>query len=293
MENAYKALRPLLFSLAYRMTGSVGEAEDIVQEAFLRFHRARAGGEEIASTKGYLVTIVTRLSIDHSRSARVQRERYVGTWLPEPILNEEVPDVAASAELAESLSLAFLVLLETLSPVERAAFLLHDVFGYPYVQVAEVIGKTEENARQLAARARRHIEARRPRFEASKEERDALARAFFQAAQEGHVERLISLLADEAVAYADGGGKAPAASQPIQGAERVARFLVALGAVAMRRGVRVRLVEANGQPAILAVEPDGRVGSVMALQIADGRIHAIASVVNPDKLVHLTEGHPG
>jgi RNA polymerase sigma-70 factor, ECF subfamily len=290
MRQVYEELRPLLFSIAYRMVGSVGEAEDIVQEAFLRLHRAEAGGEEIASPRGFLTTVATRLAIDHLRSARAQRERYVGTWLPEPLLTDAMPDVAEAAELSDSLSMAFLVLLESLSPVERAVFLLHDVFRFPFGEIAEIVEKSEANARQIAARARRSIEARRPRFEPSRERRDALARAFLAAVQQGDVDRLVSMLADDVVAAADGGGKAPVAAQPLRGAERVARFLLSLWQVADRRGVRVVLREVNGDPAAVAIESDGRCTSVMVLDITGERIRTILSVVNPDKLAHLEGG---
>jgi RNA polymerase sigma-70 factor, ECF subfamily len=183
--DAYQELRPLLFSIAYRMVGSVSEAEDLVQEAFLRLHRAVGDGAEIASPKAWLSAATTRLAIDHLRSARVRRERYVGPWLPEPLLTAEGADPAGHAETADSLSLAFLVLLERLSPVQRAVFLLHDVFGYGYAEVAELVGKSEDNCRQIAARARRHIEAGRPRFEASRRQREELASRFLAAAGVG------------------------------------------------------------------------------------------------------------
>ena len=179
--DTYQELRPLLFSIAYQMVGSASEAEDLVQEAYLRFHRAVAGGAEVDSPKAYLSTVTTRLAIDHLRSARVRREQYVGAWLPEPLVTGEEADPAGHAETADSLSLAFLVLLERLSPVQRAVFLLHEVFGYGYAEIASLVGRSEDNCRQIAARARRHIEAGRPRFEASRREREELARRFFAA----------------------------------------------------------------------------------------------------------------
>ena len=184
MGELYEDLRPLMFSIAYRMVGSVGDAEDIVQEAFLRFHRASGEGEEIESPKAYLSAITTRLGIDHLRSARVRREQYVGTWLPEPVLTDPESDVELHAETADSLSMAFLVLLESLSPVERAVFLLREVFEYGYDEIARVIGKTEDNCRQIAVRARRQVDAKRPRFEASRKRREELARRFFDAVGE-------------------------------------------------------------------------------------------------------------
>src|SRR3954451_12370792 len=194
VTDVYEELRPLMFSIAYRMLGSAAEAEDIVQEAFLRFHRATDEGEEVESPRAWLSAVTTRLSIDHLRSARVRREKYVGTWMPEPLLTDSVPDVAQHVEAADSLSLAFMVVLESLSPVERAVFLLREVFGYDYDEVAEVVGKSEDNTRQLAVRARRHLEDRKPRFEASRERREELAERFFAAAQEGDTDGLVELL---------------------------------------------------------------------------------------------------
>jgi RNA polymerase sigma-70 factor (ECF subfamily) len=233
--------------------------------------------------------VATRLSIDVLRSARVRREQYVGEWLPEPLVSDPAEDPARQAEIADSLSLAFLVLLESLSPEQRAAFLLHDVFDYGYGEVAEIVGKTEANARQLATRARRHVEEQRPRFEASREERVELARRFFAAAQEGDVASLEALLADDVVLHGDGGGKVPALARAVFGRSRVARTLGAW----FRQGAKVpepevREVEVNGQPGALLMTA-GRVGSVMALEIADGRVQGIRSIVNPDKLGHVGE----
>jgi RNA polymerase sigma-70 factor (ECF subfamily) len=285
--NAYEDLRPLLFSIAYRMIGSVSEAEDIVQEAFLRFHRA--GREEVASQKAYLSAVTTRLAIDHLRSARVRRERYVGEWLPEPLVTAEddTGDPARHAETADSLSMAFLVLLERLSPVERAVFLLREVFGYDYGEIAEVVDRREDNARQIAVRARRHVQAGRTRFEASRRQRDELARRFLAALEEGDTEGMVSMLADDAVMYGDGGGKAPALSQPIHGAVRVARFLAGLARQTIQAHLRVRPVDVNGQPGAIVTDPEDRVVGVVALDIADGLVQTVRSVVNPDKLGHL------
>src|SRR2546426_3716122 len=194
VDDVYQELKPLMFSIAYRMLGSATEAEDIVQEAFLRFHRETSEGTQVDSPKAYLSAVTTRLGIDHLRSARVRRERYVGTWLPEPLLTEPEPDVAQHAETADSLSMAFLVLLESLSPVERAVFLLREVFEYGYDEIATMIGKSADNCRQLAVRARRQIEAKKPRFEASRQRRDELSRRFFAAAEQGDEEGLLSLL---------------------------------------------------------------------------------------------------
>jgi RNA polymerase sigma-70 factor, ECF subfamily len=287
-DDAYRELRPLLFSIAYRMVGSVSEAEDLVQEAYLRFHRAVTGGAEVASPKAYLSTATTRLAIDHLRSARVRRERYVGTWLPEPLVTGGEPDPADHAETADSLSLAFLVLLERLSPVQRAVFLLREVFGYGYAEIAGLVGRSEDNCRQIAARARRHLEAGRPRFEASRGQREELARRFFAAIERGDTDGLVGLLAADAVLYGDGGGKAPALVTPVRGAERVARLLLGLARRARAEGMRFRPAEINGHPGLLTFDPDGGLLGVFALDIADGRVHTVRSIVNPDKLQHLT-----
>ena len=198
-EEEFDELRPSAFAIAYRMLGSVSEAEDVVQEGFLRLHRARAGGERIESPRAYLSTVVSRLALDHLRSARVRRETYVGEWLPEPLVASADDDPARKAEMADSLSLAFLVLLESLSPEQRAAFLLREVFDEPYDRIAEIVGTSEQNARQLATRARRHVEERRPRFEASREQHEELATRFFTAAEEGDLQGLEELLAHDVV----------------------------------------------------------------------------------------------
>ncbi|HKN92707.1 MAG TPA: RNA polymerase sigma-70 factor [Thermoleophilaceae bacterium] len=288
MTDVYEDLRPLMFSIAYRMLGSASEAEDIVQDAFLRFHQA-AKEQEIENPKAYLAQITTRLSIDHLRSARVRRESYVGPWLPEPVLTEQVPDASQHAEMADSMSMAFLVLLESLSPVERAVFLLREVFDYPYGEIAETIGKSEDNTRQLAVRARRHVDERRPRFEADRKARDELAGRFFAAAQEGDTDGLLQLLAKDVVLYGDGGGKGPAITKPMYGAEKVARFMSTL----MRRGkeleITIEPAEVNGEAGAITRDREGRVASVLSMQIADGQIISLRSVVNPDKLGHLGE----
>ena len=286
-EELLEELRPVAFAIAYRMLGSVAEAEDVVQEALLRFHTALERGARIESPRAYVATVATRVSIDVLRSARVRRESYVGEWLPEPLVSDSSEDPAGHAEMADSLSMAFLVLLESLSPEQRAVFLLHDVFDYGYSEVAEIVGKSEDNARQLAARARRHVEEQKPRFEASREQRDELAHRFFAAAQEGDVEALEALLADDVVLHGDGGGKAPALARALFGSRRVARTL----SVWFRQAAKIpqpelREVEVNGQPgAVLGA--DGAVVAVMALDIADGRVQGIRSIVNPDKLHHV------
>jgi RNA polymerase sigma-70 factor, ECF subfamily len=287
----YDELRPLLFSIAYRMVGSVSEAEDIVQEAFLRFHRETSEGSSIDSPKAWLSTVTTRLSINHLRSARVRRERYVGTWLPEPLVTDPALDPSQHAETADSLSMAFLVLLESLSPVERAVFLLRDVFEYSYEEIASVVGKSEENCRQIAVRARRHVEAKRPRFEASRARREELARRFFEAIRNGDTDGLVHLLAADAVAFADGGGKAvafpPRHARPVHGAERVARVLLGRAAQGKRMGIGIRMVEINGHPGAMFIGADGRVISVVLLDIAGGLVQTVRGITNPQKLRHL------
>ena len=285
--DAYQELRPLLFSIAYRMVGSASEAEDLVQEAYLRFHRAVAGGAEVDSPKAYLSAVTTRLAIDHLRSARARREQYVGDWLPEPLVTDEAADPAAHAETADSLSLAFLVLLERLSPVQRAVFLLHEVFGYPYAEIAGLVGRSEDTCRQIAARARRHVEAGRPRFEASRRQREELARRFFAAVDQGDTEGLVGLLAADAVLVGDGGGKAPALAGPLHGAERIARFLVGLARRGRAAGIGYAPAEINGHPGLLTLDPAGRLVGVLAVDIADGRVQTVRSIINPDKLRHL------
>ena len=276
------------FAIAYRMLGSVSEAEDVVQEGFLRLFRAREGGERIESPRAYLSTVVSRLSLDQLRSARVRRETYVGEWLPEPLVASADDDPARGLEMADSLSLAFLVLLESLTPEQRAAFLLHEVFDEPYDRIAKILDTSEPNARQLVTRARRHVEERRPRFDASREQREELATRFFAAAEDGDLEGLEELLAHDVVLRADGGGKVPALKRAIHGRPKVARTLIA----GLRRGARIggftlRREDVNGQPGAMYVDRDGRLAGVIILDVADGQIQAVSSIVNPDKLRHL------
>jgi RNA polymerase sigma-70 factor (TIGR02957 family) len=286
-EEEFDGLRRSAFAIAYRMLGSVSEAEDVVQEGFLRLHRARAGGERIASPRAYLSTVVSRLSLDHLRSARVRRETYVGEWLPEPLVASADDDPARKAEMADSLSLAFLVLLESLSPEQRAAFLLREVFDEPYDRIAAIVGTSEQNARQLATRARRHVDERRPRFEASREQREELATRFFAAAEEGDLEGLEELLAHDVVLHGDGGGKAPAVKRAVHGRARVARTLIAGLRAGARFGFITRRQEVNGQPGALFLDREGRLLGVMILDVAEGQIQGVSAIVNPDKLRHL------
>ena len=287
-DASYEELRPLLFSIAYRMIGSVGEAEDIVQESFLRIHRAEAEGTKIESPKAYLSAVATRLSIDHLKSARVRREQYVGQWLPEPLLTDDAAtDAAAHAETADSLSTAFLVLLESLTPVERAVFLLREVFDYGYDEIARIVDRTEDNCRQLYVRARRHVDEGRPRFEASRKHRDELVERFFAAAERGDLAALEEMLAADVVVYGDGGGKAPSWPQPIYGRERVAKLIAGTVKQAKELGVTARLAHVNGQPGVMFLDDEERVAAVMSVDVADGLVQAIRGVTNPDKLAHL------
>jgi RNA polymerase sigma-70 factor (TIGR02957 family) len=281
-------LRPRAFAIAYRMLGSVSEAEDVVQEGLLRLHRELESGAEISSPQAFLATVVTRLAIDELRSARARRETYVGEWMPEPVVTDVATDPAGHAEIADSLSLAFLVLLESLSPEQRAVFLLRDVFDYPYDEIAEIVGKSEVAARQLATRARRHVEERKPRFEAERAQGQELARRFFAAAEEGDLEGLEELLAEDVALHGDGGGKVPALARPLHGRDRVARTLVNWMRAGSRiAGLSIRLREVNGQPGAISLDREGRVFGAIALDIAEGRIQGIRSIVNPDKLRHL------
>jgi RNA polymerase sigma-70 factor (TIGR02957 family) len=286
MDVDLDELRPLMFSIAYRMTGSVGDAEDIVQEAVIRTYRA-ASQETLESPKAFVTTTTTRLAIDHLRSARVRRESYVGFWLPEPLVTDPAPGPAERAEMSDSLSLAFLVLLESLSPVERAVFLLREVFGYDYGEIARAVDKSEPNCRQIFARARRRIDEGRPRFEASRHQGTELTDRFLAAVSGGDLEGFIEMLAPDVVFYGDGGGKGPAVTKPIHGRERVARLLRGLARQAPRLVSGGRPVEVNGQPGVIYNDLDGNLYGVATFDVLDGQVVAIRSVVNPDKLRHL------
>jgi RNA polymerase sigma-70 factor, ECF subfamily len=277
-------LRPLLFSIAYRMVGSVGEAEDLVQEAFLRFHREDA----VEAPKAFLTTVVTRLAIDHLRSARVRRESYVGPWLPEPLV--ATPDASERVERDETLSLAFLVLLERLTPVERAVYVLHELFGYSHDEIAPIVEKSVANCRQILRRARRHVDAGKPRFEPSRERREALLARFLAAVRAGDVDGLVGLLAADAVHYADGGGKARATLLPIYGAEKVARLWAQLGTT--QGPYELRPADVNGQPGVAAYSPEGDLLTVLTVDVADDRVQRVWAVVNPDKLVAAAAALP-
>jgi RNA polymerase sigma-70 factor (TIGR02957 family) len=288
-EQLLDELRPSAFAIAYRMLGSVSEAEDVVQEALLRVHQALDSGEQIASPRAFVATVTTRLAINELRSARARRERYVGEWLPEPIITDGHDDPARHAETADSLSMAMLVLLESLSPEQRAVLLLHDVFDYGYPEITAIVGKSEDNVRQLASRARRHVKQRRPRFQTTREQRDELARRFFAAVEHGDLAGLEALLAHDVELTGDGGGKVPALTRTLRGRNRVARTLVNGIRQFARRlpGVTLRPVEVNGGPGALILDGQQRLLGVWALDIADGQITGISSIVNPEKLTHL------
>jgi RNA polymerase sigma-70 factor (ECF subfamily) len=280
----FEKLRPLLFAIAYRILGSVAEAEDAVQETWLRY---QSSPTQPTSTKAFLSAVVTRISIDVLRSARVRREEYVGQWFPEPLLTDPYEDPARSAELADSVSMAALLLLERLSPLERAVFVLREVFGFAYPEVASAVGRSEAACRQLAARARQHMEAGRPRFEADRREREELAERFFEAFKDGDVDGLMELFAADVQIIGDGGGKAPQWAGGIVGAQNVTRVLTSMLASLLRIGVVVEPHEVNGQPGAIVRDRDNKVLTTWTLEILDGQIQTIRAVLNPDKLGHL------
>jgi RNA polymerase sigma-70 factor (ECF subfamily) len=280
----FQELRPLLFSIAYRILGSVAEAEDAVQETWLRYEASPA---QPASAKAFLSAAVTRISIDVLRSARVRREEYVGQWFPEPLLTDPYQDPERSAELADSVSMAALLLLERLSPLERAVFVLREVFGFGFGEVASAVGRSEAACRQLAVRARRHMDTGRPRFEADRREREELAGRFFGALREGDVDGLRELLAADVQLVGDSGGKAPQLARSIFGAENAARVLASVFPWLVRIDVTLEPHEVNGQPGAILRDRDGKVLNTWALDILDGRIQTIRTVTNPDKLGHV------
>lgn len=282
-----EALRRRAFAISYRMLGSVSEAEDVVQEALIRLHRVLGSGEQIESPRAYLATVATRLAIDHLRSARVRREQYVGDWLPEPLVEAGEGDPAQRAEMIDSLSVAFLAVLERLSPEQRAVLLLRDVFDYGYDEIAEILDRTQGSVRQLAVRARRHVREQRPRFEVSRQQHERLASGFFAAVERGDLQALEALLAEDVVLRGDGGGKAPALGHSIVGRTEVARTMVAWARLGQGFGGSVQRVTVNGGPGALVRDSDGGLLAVWALDVADGAIRGVASIVNPDKLRHI------
>ncbi|MEV0902288.1 RNA polymerase sigma-70 factor [Actinoplanes sp. NPDC049802] len=288
-ETAAAGYRPLLFSIAYGMTGSVGDAEDIVQDALLGLVRARRSGTAVANVKAYLTTAVTRLGINHLGSARVRRETYVGAWLPEPVVVPAGrPGPAEHAELADSLSMAFLVLLEALSPVERAVFMLREVFGYDYPEIARTVGRSEVNCRQIFARARRRVAERDDTPGRSRRaEAERLAGRFFEAASGGDIEALMEMLAPDVLLVADGGGKTMALAHPPVGRLPVARLFAGLFRRFLPMGVTLSPVWVNGRPGAILHDAANRVVSVISLDLTEGLVTAVRSVSNPDKLRHL------
>jgi RNA polymerase sigma-70 factor (ECF subfamily) len=273
--------RSLLFAIAYRMLGSVADAEDAAQETYLRWRRAAQSGDEIRSPKAWLTTTISRVCLDQLGSARVKREQYIGQWLPEPLAGV-TPDVAETVADFDSLSLAFIVLLESLSPKKRAVFLLHDVFAYDFASIGEIVDETDAYCRQLAKRARAHIAKRRPRFEADRAQRERLTADFLRAVSEGDMPALIETLTDDVAVFSDGGGKANAARKPVVGRDKVVLFLTNLVRLAPA-GLRFRIEPINGQPGIVTLV-DGAVQNVVAFDFTDSAIRSIYIVANPDKL---------
>jgi RNA polymerase sigma-70 factor (ECF subfamily) len=285
--TVFTELRPLLFSIAYRMLGSVADAEDIVQDAYLRWQRT--SDVDVREPRAYLTTVVTRLAINHLRSARVQRETYVGPWLPEPLVTEHAPDSSATVELAESLSMAFLVMLERLSPIERAVLLLHDVFDFDYAEIARIVDKSEANCRQLLSRAKKHVVADEARFDADHDQAARLTQRFTEAAGAGDMEGILAVLAEDITLWADGGGKARgAALRPVHGADEVARFIIGRTQRFATPDRTMRPVQINGQPG-LVIYAGGRPLTALIFHVRDERIRAIYAVGNPDKLRSVTE----
>ncbi|MFJ7017911.1 RNA polymerase sigma-70 factor [Streptomyces sp. NPDC101117] len=280
----FEELRPLLFSIAYRILGSVGEAEDAVQETWLRYD---ASTTQPVSPKAFLSATVTRIAIDVLRSARVRREEYVGPWLPEPLLDDPYEDPARAAELADSVSMAALLLLERLSPLERSVFVLREVFAFGFDDIAAAVGRSEAACRQLLVRARRHMNEGRPRFEADRRERQELARRFFEALARGDLDGLRELLSADVQLVGDGGGKAPQLARAVAGAENVARLLAAVYPFMAQVDITFETREINGQPGALFRDRDGRVLHILVLDVLDGEIRTVRSVINPDKLGHL------
>jgi len=282
--EVFSRYRGLLFSIAYRMLGSVADAEDLLQEAYIRWQRAEVA--EIRSTRAFLVTVVSRLCINHLESMRVRREEYVGQWLPEPVVTAPGSDPYALLQVDESLSMAFLVLLERLTPVERAVFLLHEVFDCDYADIARTLGKEEANCRQILRRAHDHVAGMRPRFEVSAEKREQLLAEFTQATATGNLAGLITLLTADAVLHSDGGGKGPAVPNLVHGADRVARALLGSMHKLVPRDLATRLAEINGQPGIVSYR-QGQPYAVVTLDIVEDRIRSVYIISNPEKLAHL------
>jgi RNA polymerase sigma-70 factor (ECF subfamily) len=286
--DVFEEHRPVLLGVAYRMLGRVADAEDVVQEAWLRW--SRADRSEVREPRAYLVRVTTRLAIDRLRQVKARGESYVGPWLPEPYVTDfgdRVPDTAERAVLADSVSLAVLIVLESLSPLERAVFVLREAFGYPYAEIAAMLDRGEAAVRQLAGRARRHVEERRPRYEVDPAERRDLTERFLAAAAGGDLEGLMSLLAPDVRLIGDSGGKAKAPLRVLESADHVGRFLAG-GAQKGIPDAGFRYVEINGGPALLVLS-GGRPDSVFQVDVLDGRIQAVYVIRNPDKLKALAD----
>jgi RNA polymerase sigma-70 factor (ECF subfamily) len=286
--STFNQYRGLLFSIAYRMVGSVADAEDMLQETFIRWQQAP--DDEIRSPKAFLITIVSRLCINHLQSARMKREEYVGEWLPEPLATDPGSDPSGVLQADESLSMAFLVMLERLTPVERAVFLLREIFDHEYFEIAATLGLGEANCRQILRRARQHVRALRPRFRASASEHDDLLGRFREAAGSGDMDRLLALLSHDVVLHTDGGGKATAVPNLVHGSDRVARAIVRGLKRLVPTDVVQRIVQINGASGVVSYYPSGQPHSVLTLDVTGGRIRAIYVVTNPEKLVHLPAG---
>jgi len=284
---AFVGLRPLLFSIAYQMTGSVVDAEDIVSESYVRLHRALAEKRQIRNLKQYLTTAVTRLSIDHLRATHVRRESYVGPWLPEPLVDASTVVDFERIELADTLSMAFLVLLESLSPAERAVFLLREVFEFEYSEIAGIIEKSEANCRQLLRRAKHRVELGKPRFDVDAADRDELAARFFAAIQAGDLEPLVTMLAEDVVVYGDGGGNGPSLPKPIFGRQKALGLLAGLAQTVTAMDLRIDRRPVNGQPGALVRTSDGELVNVLAIDVTGNLVQTVRSVINPEKLQHL------
>jgi RNA polymerase sigma-70 factor (ECF subfamily) len=285
--DVFNHYRQLLFGIAYRMLGTVTDAEDMVQETFLRWQQTPQ--TQVQSPKNYLATTITRLCIDYLRSARVRREQYVGPWLPEPLLTQQDP--AEQVELADSLSMAFLVMLERLSPIERAVFLLREVFEYDYPEIAQIVDKSTENCRQILRRSRQHLATERPRFPVSSQQQAQITAQFIDASTQGNLEGLLALLAEDVTLWADGGGQVPAALKPLHGAMKVARFLLAIQSK-FPSTARAELIEINGQPGIM-LRTENDIHNVTTFEIVEGYIQTIYSIRNPEKLERLSESVMG
>ncbi|MBT2483488.1 MULTISPECIES: RNA polymerase sigma factor SigJ [unclassified Microbacterium] len=288
LDVAAPHLRGLMFSIAYRMLGSVVEAEDVVQNAFLRMHQRSSESGPIDNMDAYVTTVTSRLAIDALRSARRVREVYVGPWLPEPLLVDD-DDPSHRLEHDEALSVGVLTLLERLGPTERAVFVLRSAFDLDYTEIAEIVGKTDASCRQLMRRARQRLDGGKPRFDATQDERDRVMAAFATALRSGDVNAVVATLAPDVVALGDGGGRAPAIRKPITGAVNVARFLLGLARVADARGVTLEPVVVNGEHGLIARDAEGRVLSVLTVHVEPGAITMLTNQLNPDKLGHLGE----